>query len=116
MTSEKRQYIIIGYGLLLNRYRIVLFCIAMHRRNGEETFPNKQEELLQEKRLRWSLRKNPAEREMKIERNKQVRWNKVKWRRNARSFRNLNKTLKEEERNVPAPALSVEGASQLNQA
>ncbi|CAM4664584.1 unnamed protein product [Leuciscus chuanchicus] len=83
---------------------------------GEETFPNKQEELLQEKRLRWSLRKNPAKREMKIQRNKQVRWNKVKWRRNARSFRNLNKTLKEEERNVLSSALSVEGASQLNQA
>ncbi len=33
MTSEKLQYIIIGYGLLLNRYRIILVCIVMHRRN-----------------------------------------------------------------------------------
>ncbi len=32
-ASEKLQYIIIGSGLLLNRYRIVLVCIAMHRRN-----------------------------------------------------------------------------------
>ncbi len=31
---EKLQYnIIIGYDLLLNRYRIVLICIAMHHRN-----------------------------------------------------------------------------------
>ncbi len=34
MTSQKHQYVIIGYGLLLNRYRIVLVCITMHRRNN----------------------------------------------------------------------------------
>ncbi len=34
MTSEKLQYIILCYGLLLNRYRIFLVCIAMHRRNN----------------------------------------------------------------------------------
>ncbi len=39
MTSEKRQYVIIGYGLLLNRYRIVLVCITMHRRKDSFRHP-----------------------------------------------------------------------------
>ncbi len=39
MTSEKLQYIITGYGLLLNRYWIVLVCIAMHRRNESFRHP-----------------------------------------------------------------------------